>query len=333
MKSIKAAIYSWVSQKYMAGCSNYNSLAVRKASRSKRQAREMFAQHNIPHAKGALFINPFKAHRFAKEHGFPLVIKPNVSGFSRGSHFPINNFKELWKAALMVKVWWPSSIVEQYLLGANYRVLATDEDMVSVIRRYPPFIDGNGTDTIDKLIDTENAVREEMGLHPTIYPISKSPQVVGYLKRQGLSLASVPADAERIYLFNRVALAPGGVVEIIDQESIPAVNRELFLKIIKAFDAKLFGIDVIFEKGIDVPFSDQQCIFLEVNSRPYTRMHDFPRYGSKENLDDFYAAMDALVIADTDCRSFSLFTCGNTDLIWLVYVPFSAFPVWVFVSH
>ncbi len=300
MKSLKTIIYSWVSQRYMAGCSNYNSLAVRKASRSKRQAREMFERHDIPHAKGGLFFSPFKAHRFAKEHGFPLVIKPNVSGFSRGSHFPINNFKELWKAALMVKVWWPSSIVEQYLLGANYRVLATDTDMVSVIRRYPPFVDGNGKDAIDKLIDDENALREQMGLHPTIYPIAKSPQVVKYLQQHNLSLASVPDDGERVYLFNRVALAPGGVVEIIDQDTIPEVNRDLFLKVIKAFDAKLFGIDVIFEKGIDVPYTDQKCIFLEVNSRPYTRMHDFPRYGEKEDLADFYKAMDSLVIADSD---------------------------------
>jgi len=124
VKKLKALIYRWISQRYMAGCSNYNSLQVRRNSRSKEQARQMFAQHNVPHAHGQIFLNPFSAHKFAKQHGFPLVIKPNVSGFSRGSHFPINNFKELWKAALMVKVWWPTSVVEQYLLGANYRVLA-----------------------------------------------------------------------------------------------------------------------------------------------------------------------------------------------------------------
>ncbi|MFK7993468.1 MAG: hypothetical protein AB8B87_04975 [Granulosicoccus sp.] len=300
MKSLKALIYRWVSQKYMAGCSNYNSLQVRKASRSKRQARDMFAQHNVPHARGTLFFNPLTAHRFAKEHGFPLCIKPNVSGFSRGSHFPINNYRELWKAALWVKVWWPASVVEQYLLGSNYRVLATDTDIVSVIRRYPPFVDGNGSDNIDTLIDTENTVRKDMGLHPTIYPISKSAATVNYLAKSGRTLATVPANGERVYTFNRVALAPGGVVETIDQSTIPAANRELFLSVIKAFDAKLFGIDVIFEEGIETDYREQRCIFLEVNSRPYTRMHSFPRYGKTENLDAFYAQMDALAVADAD---------------------------------
>jgi len=300
VKSLKTLIYKWISQKYMAGCSNYNSLQVRKASRSKKQARAMFNQHDFPHAKGDVFLSPWSAHKFAKKHGFPICIKPNVSGFSRGSHFPITNFKELWRAALWVKVWWPTSIVEQYLEGANYRVLATQEGMVSVIRRYPPFVDGNGSDTIEQLIDAENAIREEMGLYPTIYPMSKSQASIDYLKKQGLTMESVVPEGERVYTFNRVALAPGGIVETIDQSTIPEVNRQLFMAVTKAFDAKLFGIDVIFEKGIEFDYREQNCILLEVNSRPYTRMHDFPRYGKKENLDAFYEEMDALTVADSE---------------------------------
>lgn len=284
----------------MAGCSNYNTLEVRKASRSKRQARQMFARNNIPHAKGTLFLNPWSAHKFAREHGFPLCIKPNVSGFSRGSHFPINNFKELWKAAVWVKVWWPTSIVEQYLSGANYRVLATPDTMVSVIRRYPPFIDGNGLDTIATLIDAENATRESMGLYPTIHPIEKSADTIAYLAKQGLSLTSIPKKNERVYTFNRVALAPGGVVETIDKNTIPQANRDLFLKVIKIFDAQLFGIDVIFEKGIETDYREQNCIFLEVNSRPYTRMHSVPRYGKVEDLEPFYNQMETLENTDAD---------------------------------
>ncbi len=284
----------------MAGCSNYNSLQVRRSSRSKAQAREMFAKHNVPHAKGEIFINPFSAYRFAKQHGFPLCIKPNVSGFSRGSHFPINNYRELWKAALWVKVWWPSSVVEQYLLGSNYRVLATKNELVSVIQRYPPFVDGNGQSSISELIDEENQVREQMQLHPTIYPIAKSAQVSAYLAKQGLNLDSIPAANERVFVFNRVALAPGGVVETIDQTTIPDINKKLFMDVVKQFDAELFGIDVILEHGIETPYNEQKCIFLEVNSRPYTRMHEKPRYGTVDDMPAFYARMESMVVTDTN---------------------------------
>lgn len=300
MRALKARLYRWISARYMPGCSNYNSLAVRKASRSKEQARAMFRQHGFPHARGYIFINPLTARRYARELGYPLVIKPNVSGFSRGSHFPIRNPAELWRAALKVKVWWPSSVIEQYLEGANYRVLATQEEMVSVIRRYPPFVDGNGQDTITTLIDAENATRERMGLTPTIHTIEKSPAVQSWLRRHGRDLDTVPDDGERVTLFNRIALAPGGVVETIPLDSVPAVNRQLFLDVVKAFDAALFGIDVIFEHGIEQDYRKQKCILLEVNSRPYTLMHSKPRFGEVPDLADFYARMDAMQVEDTD---------------------------------
>ena len=300
MRALKTKLYAYISQKYMDGCSNYNSLAVRRSCRSKEQARNKFAEHDLPHAKGEIFLSPWSAKRFAKEHGYPLVIKPNVSGFSRGSHFPIEDVKGLFKAAFMVKVWWPFSVVEQYLLGANYRVLATQDGLVSVIRRYPPFIDGDGKNTISDLIDMENATREKMGLFPVIYPIKKSPQVQKYLKNHGRDLNTVPGDGERIYLFNRVALAPGGIVETIDQDSIPAENVEMFKRVVKIFDANVLGIDVIFEEGIEKDYKSQRCILLEVNSRPYMKMHDVPRYGKLDDLTEFYASMDKLEVVDAD---------------------------------
>ncbi len=174
MKALKKWLYSWIEKTFMDGCSNYNSLKVRKSCRSKLQARSKFEQHNIPHAKGRLFIAPWTAHQFAKQHGFPLVIKPNVSGYSRGSHFPITNYKQLWKAALLVKVWWPTSIVEQYLKGKNYRVVVIDGKIMSVIQRYAAFVTGDGEHNVALLIEQENATRKTMGLYPTMYPIASS---------------------------------------------------------------------------------------------------------------------------------------------------------------
>ena len=300
MKSVKARIYAWISERYMHDCSNYNTLEVRKSCRSKAQGRAVFAAHGLPHARGKKFILPWSAHKFATRYGFPLVIKPNVSGYSRGSYFPINSYGELWKATLWAKRWWPTTMVEEYLEGANYRVLATDKKLVSVIRRYPPFVTGNGRDTIDALIDAENQVREEMSLYPVMHPLEKDESVKAHLKKQGLGLESVPADGQHVELFHRVALAPGGVVETVDCATIPEQNREFFYSVVRAFGANVFGIDVIFEKGIEVPYTEQKCILVEVNSRPYIAMHHFPRYGKKEDFSADLAELDKLEIADKD---------------------------------
>jgi len=300
MRKLRAIIYAWISEKYMHGCSNYNSLEVRRGCRSKAQGRAIFEENNVPHARGMIFFWPWTAINFAKEHGFPLVIKPNVSGYSRGSYFPINDYKSLLKSIFWAKVWWPTTVIEQYLKGANYRVLTTDHGFVSVIRRYSPFVIGNGEESIDRLMDSENEIRKEMNLHPTIFPLSKSDAVKAYLKKQNLTLQSVPKEGEHVELFHRVALAPGGVVEIIDQSTIPEDNKTLFYNVVKMFGANVLGIDVIFEKGIETSYRQQKCIFIEVNSRPYMKMHHYPRYGKAEDLSTALAELDKLDISDKD---------------------------------
>lgn len=300
MKSLKRLIYRWIDRRFLGGCSSYNSLVVRKSCRSKLQARTVFKSQGIPHARGLTFINPFVAIGFARKHGFPLCVKPNVSGFSRGSHFPITSYSELWWGILFAKAWWPVTVVEQYLEGKNYRVVVAQGEVMSVIQRYAPFVDGDGLSTINELIDSENLLREEMCLGPVIHPIGKGRKVTSFLKKQGLEFGSVVAKGRRIRLFSRVALAPGGVVEIVDKTAIPEENKELFLRLLKVFDANILGIDAIFEKGIEKSYRDQDAIFLEVNSRPYLKMHDFPRFGVAEDLSDYYKKLVKLDIDHQD---------------------------------
>jgi len=300
MLTVKRLVYKWIDRRFLGGCSSYNTLDIRKNCRSKLQAREVFAAFNIPHAKGDIFINPYKAVKFARTHGFPLVVKPNVSGFSRGSHFPITGFRELLSAIFLAKMWWPVSVVEQYLEGKNYRVVVVREGIMSVIRRYPPFVDGDGRNSISRLVDRENDLRESMDLFPVIHPIPKDRKIRHYLKKRNLTLESVPADGERVQLFNRISLAPGGVIETIDKNSLAEDNRKLFEGILDHFGANILGIDAIFEKGIEQSCRQQKAILLEVNSRPYLKMHDVPRYGQKEDLTPCYNRLDNLVVQQQD---------------------------------
>jgi D-alanine-D-alanine ligase-like ATP-grasp enzyme len=300
MRSIKHIIYSWIDTGFLGGCSSYNSLEVRKSCRSKLQARTIFAENGVPHAQGATFFWPFKAIRFAQKFGFPLVIKPNVSGFSRGSYFPITSYPDLIKAIMLAKIWWPVTVVEEYLEGKNYRVLVVKGEIMSVIRRYPPFVDGDGHLTIKALIDRENDIRKEMNLGPVIHPIPKDTKIIRYLRKQNLTLESIPAAGERIRLYNRISLAPGGVVEIIDKKTLPEENRRLFVQLLADFGANILGIDAIFEKGIEESCCNQKSILLEVNSRPYLKMHDFPRYGTAEDLSRFYKNLDNLEVLQQD---------------------------------
>lgn len=293
---LKKVLYAWIEETFMDGCSDYNSLEVRRLCRSKKQARDMFEKNNVPHAKGLVFINPYSAYKFVKQHGFPIVLKPNVWWYSRGSFFPIENFKDFWKAMFFVKLWWPSSVVEQYLLWKNYRIVTTKQAVDIAMERYPAFVVWDNAKTIWELIDDENNIREEMKLAPIIYKIKKSGKVASYIKKQGYCFESILPKWKKISLYYRVSLAPGGILETVEVETITQKNKELFIKILNDFWANIFGIDVIMEKGVEVDYDKQKTIFLEVNSRPYLEMHRKPRYGKPADLNPLHEKLSKLEI-------------------------------------
>jgi D-alanine-D-alanine ligase-like ATP-grasp enzyme len=150
------------------------------------------------------------------------------------------------------------------------------------------------------LIDRENETREAMDLYPVIHPLAKDANTVRFLKKKGLTLTSVPKNGERLTLHNRISLAAGGVVETIDKNSVHPKNRQLLLRIPGLFQANILGIDAIFANGIEFAHDEQQVIFLEVNSRPYLKMHDFPRYGHKEDLQPYFRKLESLDIGEKD---------------------------------
>jgi cyanophycin synthetase len=43
--------------------------------------------------------------------------------------------------------------------------------VMSILRRYPPFVVGNSTSNISQLIDDENLIRTRMDLLPIVYPV------------------------------------------------------------------------------------------------------------------------------------------------------------------
>ncbi len=291
-------LYRFLSRFFLSGCSDYNPLRVRRACRSKAQARIAFEKNNLPYAQGRTFINPVDAFKFAKKNKFPLVIKPNVGGFSRGAYFPINSYTELLIASIGVKKWWPVSIIEQYLLGKNYRVVMTKFGVMSILRRYPPFVIGDGVNDIDQLIDDENLIRVKMNLAPIVHSIPKNLSIKQHLKKQKMKLSSVPNIGQKIYLHHKIALKLGSSVEIIDKNILTEKNRQDLNKILSFFDANILGIDVICNQGIEVDFNAQACIFLELNSRPFLAMHNKPRYGKSEDLSAFYHQLNKIQIFD-----------------------------------
>lgn len=264
-------------------CSNLNSKSAKEKSRTKQLGKQKFLENNIPTANSKVFINPIKALKFVEKYGYPVVVKPNFGGFSKGSYFPINNKKDLLKACFLTKLFWPKSIIETYLEGKNYRVVTAYNNIAAITQRTPPYIIGDNKSTIQQLIEKENIEKKKLNI-PNLIVINNYTKK--YLKKQNLTLESIPKKDEKIHTHYRVALAPGGEIINFKDDKISKKNKELCLKINKIFGADVFGIDIIMEKGIDIDYDKQKTIVLEVNSRAYLKMHTHPRYGEPIDLEN-----------------------------------------------
>jgi hypothetical protein len=164
------------------------------------------------------------------------------------------------------------------------------------MERTPWFVIWNGVKKIDLLIDEENNIREEMWLFPVIHKIEKSAKVKSYLKKHWFSLDSIPKKWEKVFMYHRVSLAPGWVLFTVDIDTITQKNKELFTKILDLFNSNIFWIDVIMEKWIDVDYDKQKTIFLEVNSRAYMKMHEYPRCWNAPDIKPLYDKLDLLEV-------------------------------------
>ena len=60
-------------------------------------------------------------------------------------------------------------------------------------------------------------------------------------------------------------------------------NKILFKKVYELCKAPLIGIDFI-TKDISIPYYEQKCAIIEVNSLPYIDMHHYPVTGKERNV-------------------------------------------------
>jgi hypothetical protein len=116
-----------------------------------------------------------------------------------------------------------------------------------------------------------------------------------------MRFSTILTDTQKVYLHHKISLKLGSSIEVIDKVKLSDNNKQDLIKILNFFNANILGVDVICKEGIEVDFKTQPCIFLELNSRPFLKMHDNPRYGEKpKDLDDFYNKLKQLEITDNE---------------------------------
>jgi cyanophycin synthetase len=235
---------------------------------------------NLPTAKGVVIRSP-EHYSLLEQLQFPVVAKPLDKTHGEGVRVGIKTAQEVQQYFEEAK---EPLLCEEMLAGIEYRVVCVDYRFVATAFRKPAHVTGDGSSTIQQLIDQKNAHpwRGE-GHQKNLSLIKVDDLVLELLTEQGFNLESVPAVEKEVLLRKTANLSTGGEAWDVTDDVCPE-NRALFEKIAKVCDLNIIGIDVMCQ-SLKTPIVDQpKAGVIEVNCSPGLRMHHYPIKGTPRDI-------------------------------------------------
>lgn len=207
-------------------------------TQNKRLANVFLKSRGFPVPAQQPFTDQGAAERFLKRYR-SIVVKPCTQWGGRGVSVAVQTPAELERAVRFAHRFEEDVILEQCVKGVDYRLIFVDYKYVAAIRRRSARVEGNGRDTIRKLIQTRN--RRERQVDPShIIPVDA--ETGRNLTALGLAWDTVPAEGKSVRVRLTSNYHTGGDVDVITRE----VSRKLVALAGRA--AKALGVPVI---GID----------------------------------------------------------------------------------
>ena len=249
----------------------------------KKATKDMLHDAGIPVPKGTTVYSLEELKRATNWLGFPLVTKPLDGNHGKGATINIRSLKEAQKGFAEAQKYSEGVMVEQFIEGADFRLLVINGKFVAAAMRTPAMVTGDGVSTIKELIDKENRnPRRGVGHEKELTKISVDQQTKTILKNKGITTSSVLPEGEVLHLKSTANISTGGtatdVTDLIDPYNILMAER-----IAGLVGLDICGIDVM-TTDIAIPLNEERGAVLEVNAAPGFRMHISPTYGLARNV-------------------------------------------------
>lgn len=250
---------------------------------NKEITKKMLEDSAIPVPSGDLVTDNDGLERVIRKIGFPLVLKPLDGNHGRGQTINVQDWETAKEGLVYAQTISHKVIVERYVTGFDYRVLVINHKMVAAARRVPAHIVGDGSATIQELIDLENQnPRRGYGHENALTEINVDKDTVELLGKLEYTLETIPQKGETVYLKSTANLSTGGtsidVTDMVHPENITMCER-----ISKIIGLDVCGIDIMAE-NLTQPLKESGGVILEVNAAPGFRMHLAPSEGLPRNV-------------------------------------------------
>lgn len=261
---------------------NTNMIAVDIAG-NKHATKTLLGDMGVPVPKGYRIRLEEDLEDTLERVGFPAVIKPLDGNHGKGATIGITSLEDAkiaWEKAKEYSRW---VIVEQQLIGSDFRALVVNNRLIAVAKRVPAHVKGDGKQTIQQLVDETNAdPRRGYGHENVLTEIDIDSQSMRLIDAAGYTLDTVLAKDELLYLKTTANISTGGTAIDVTDEVHPE-NVFLFQRIARIIGLDVAGIDIM-ASNVSEPLRESGGGIIEVNAAPGFRMHLAPSEGIGRNV-------------------------------------------------
>lgn len=244
-------------------------------ARNKGMAAALMAGSGLPCSNPQFADNAEQAAGFARDIGYPVVVKPmdtdggvGVAAFLLDEQAVRDAFTEARKYSARV-------IVEKHFHGRDYRIQIVHGEVMGVLEREPGGVTGDGRTPVRQLVKLQNheratATDDRRYLHPVKF----DKDAAAMLRHAGLNPDSIPAAGQFVRLRGASNVASGGVPRPVPLESVHPDNLLLAVRAARVFRLDVAGIDLLIP-DIAVSWLESGALICEVNAQPqmFTTMH------------------------------------------------------------
>ncbi|MDJ0703282.1 MAG: cyanophycin synthetase [Leptolyngbyaceae cyanobacterium MO_188.B28] len=250
----------------------------------KEGTKQILQDAGVPVPRGVViaYLDELK-DAIADVGGFPIVVKPLDGNHGRGITLDIDSWDQAEAAYEIAREISKGVIVERFYRGRDHRILVINGKVAAVAERVPAHVIGDGSSTIEALIEQTNwDPRRGVGHDNILTRIEINRDTWQLLERKGYTLDTVLPKGEICYLRATANLSTGGIA--IDRtDVIHPKNVWLAQRVAKIIGLDIAGIDVV-TSDISQPLREVDGVVVEVNAAPGFRMHFSPSEGIPRNV-------------------------------------------------
>jgi cyanophycin synthetase len=281
-------------------------------SSDKLLANRFLAGAGFPVPAAAPARDAEQASERAARIGYPVVLKPMDQADSYLVFVDIRDEAELRARFETITRELRSPVrrllLEQFVCGNVYRALIVGDRVVGVFQRVPAHVFGDGTSSVQQLVERENA--EPRRQRAELLPIQIEDESLLVLARQGLTTDSVPEPGRRVELKPQIGhRRDGGLARECTEELHPD-NARLLIDATRAIGLDVAGIDFVTSDCARPLILDGGAI-IEVNSAPDFARHLRPSTGVPR--DGAAALIDLLFPPGQPVRAPIVAVCGGSE--------------------